>query len=324
MKVLVTGGAGFIGSHVCDRLLGLGAEAHALDNLRLGRIANIEHVLATPGFRFVTADLLEKNAVRGLFDTERYDVVFHLAANSDIQRSTEETDLDLRLNLMTTQNVLDCARLAGTREIVFASSSTVYGLREKPMAEDSGPLLPVSLYGAGKLAAEAFLGAFAALFDMKVWIFRLPNVVGSRMTHGALHDFIRRLRHDPSRLVVLGDGSQRKPYVLVEEVIDAMLLAWERLRERVNCFNIGVESATSVRDIAQIVIEELGLGNIPVEYTGGASGWAGDVPRFEYDLTRIHRLGWRARHSSDEAVRLAARSQIEFTRASAPRREASS
>jgi UDP-glucose 4-epimerase len=215
---------------------------------------------------------------------------------------------------MTTHNVLECARLGGTRQIVFASTSTVYGIREKPMAEDSGPLFPVSLYGAGKLAAEAFLSAFAALFDMKVWIFRLPNVVGARMTHGAVHDFIDKLRRDPSRLLVLGDGTQRKPCVLVGEVIDAMLLARECARERVNCFNIGVESATWVRDMAQIVIEEMDLGDIPVEYTGGAGGWAGDVPHFEFDLTRIHRLGWRARHSSDEAVRLAARSQIEFTR----------
>ena len=315
MKVLVTGGAGFIGSHACDRLLARGDQVHALDNLRLGRMANVAHLLENPRFRFLEADLLDLERLRALFAAERYDAVLHLAANSDIQRSTAETDLDLRLNCVTTHNVLECARLAGTREILFASSSTVYGAHVRPLAEDTGPLLPVSLYGAGKLAAEAFLSAFAALFDLSVWIFRLPNVVGSRMTHGAVHDFIHRLREEPARLVVLGDGRQRKPYVLVDEVLDAVFLAWERSRERVNCFNLGVNTTSSVQRLAEIVIEEMGLANVAIEYTGGAGGWPGDVPRFQYNLRKIHALGWQAQLTSDEAVRFAARRQIDWTAA---------
>jgi UDP-glucose 4-epimerase len=334
VKILVAGGAGFIGSHACDRLLALGHTVHALDNLSLGRIENIAHLLKVgpvgnlanidhSRFRFIEADLLNFDSLRALFEAERYDAVFHLAANSDVRRSAVETNLDLRQTFLTTYNILECMRLAGTREILFASSSTVYGSREGALSEDAGPLRPVSLYGAAKLASEAYLSAFASLYGIRAWIFRLPNVVGARMTHGVIRDFIHRLREDPARLIVLGDGNQSKPYVLVDEVLDAMLLAWERSRERVNGFNIGVESATPVRTIAETVIAEMELENVAIEYTGGPAGWPGDVPRFRYDLARIHALGWRARRTSDEAVRLAARAHLAFITARAGSKEGS-
>jgi UDP-glucose 4-epimerase len=234
-----------------------------------------------------------------------------MAANSDIQRSAQETDRDLHLTFLTTYNVAECARRSGTREIVFPSSSTVYGALEQPLAEETGPLLPVSLYGAAKLAAEGFLASYASMFDRAVWIVRLPNVVGPRLTHGCIHDFMRRLRDDPTRLVVLGDGRQRKPYAHVDDVIDALLLVRERARERVSLFNLAAEGNTSVREIAAIVIEEMGLRDVAIEFTGGESGWPGDVARFEYDTRRIERLGWKARHDSTEAVRLAVRAEVE-------------
>lgn len=321
MKILVTGGAGFIGSHLCDRLLARGDEVHALDNLSLGRRENLAHNLDHRAFRFIEADLLEVEPLRALFEAERYDAVFHLAANSDIQRSARETDLDLRLTFLTTHNVAECARLGGVREILFASSSTIYGLHDGPLSEQTGPLFPVSLYGAAKLAAEGFLSAYASMFDLSVWIFRLPNVVGARMTHGCVYDFIHHLREDPSQLVILGDGSQCKPYVHVEDVLDAMLLAWEHSRERINCFNIGTDSTTSVREIARIVIEEMGLCDVRLKYMGGESGWPGDVPRFQYDAGKIYALGWKARRTSDEAVRTAVRATIK-EEARGERREA--
>ena len=320
MKILVTGGAGFIGSHVCDRLVERGDEVHALDNLSLGRKDHIAHHLSQAGkpvppverptFRFFEADLLDFEALRATFSDGRYDAVFHMAANSDVQRSVAETDLDLHQTFLTTWHVLDCARQFGVPEILFPSSSTVYGPRDEPIAEDSGPLFPVSLYGAAKLAAEGFLSAYAALYDLRVWIFRLPNVVGPRMTHGCVFDFMQRLRADPSRLRVLGDGRQSKPYVYVDDLLDAMFLAWERSREPVNYFNVGVEDKVSVRRIAEIVIEAMGLRDVQIEYTGGKRGWPGDVPTYQYDFGKIHALGWKARFSSAEAVRRAVRMSL--------------
>lgn len=312
MKALVTGGAGFIGSHLCDRLLAEGHEVHAIDNLSLGRMENIAHNLENVRFRFIRADLLELDHLAALFESARYDVVFHLAANSDIRRSVDETDLDLRLTFLTTYNVAECARRCGLREIVFASSSTIYGPHDVALSETTGPMTPASLYGASKLAAEAFLCAFASMFDLSAWIFRLPNVVGERLTHGCIYDFVKRLRDDPSRLVVFGDGNQRKPYVDVEDAIEAMLLAWRQSRERINRFNIGTDSTTSVREIARVVIEEMHLDNVRLEFTGGASGWAGDVSCYRYDWSKLRALGWRPRWTSDEAVRRAVRAYLRF------------
>jgi len=307
MKVLVTGGAGFIGSHLCDRLLAEGATVHALDDLSLGRKENIAHNLDRSEFRFIEADVLEADRLCEIFRAESYDRVFHFAANSDIALGNRETDHDLRLTFLATYNVLECARRFGVGEIVFPSSSTVFGSHAGRLAEDSGPLRPASLYGAAKLASEAFLSAYSSLFGIRAWIFRLPNVVGGRMTHGCIFDFIEKLRADPSRLVVLGDGSQSKPYVLVEEVLNALFLAMRRPGGRINCYHIGVESTTSVRRIAEIVLEEMGLTDTKIEFSGGEAGWPGDVPRFRYDLRKIHALGWKARHTSDEAVRIAVR-----------------
>jgi len=311
MKILVTGGAGFIGSHLCDHLLAWGDEVHALDNLSCGRKENIAHNLGHRAFRFIQADLLDLEPLQRLFGAERYDTVFHLAGNSDIRRGYRETALDLRQTFLTTYNVAECARRYGMREILFASSSTVYGAHDKPLSESTGPLHPISFYGAAKLASEGFLTAYASLFDMTVWMFRLPNVVGARLTHGCVYDFVERLRKDPTQLLILGDGNQRKPYAHVKDVIDAMMLAWEHARDRVNCFAIGPEGTTSVREIARIVIEEIGLRNVRIEYTGEARGWPGDIPSFQYDARKIRALGWKPRHSSDQAIREAVRSMIE-------------
>jgi len=310
MKNLVSGGAGFIGSHLCDHLLAWGDEVHALDNLSLGRMENVAHHLDNRKFRFIRADLLDVEPLRALFEAERYDAVFHLAANSDIRRSCHETDLDLRQTFLTTYNVAECARRSGVREILSMSSSTVYGPHDKPLAETTGPLHPVSLYGAAKLASEGFLTAYASLFDIAVWIFRLPNVVGARLTHGCVRDFVERLQKDPTQLLILGDGSQHKPYLHVKDLIDAMMLAWEHSHDRINCFNIAADGTTSVREIARIVIEEMGLRNVRIEYTGEERGWPGDVPHFQYDSSKIRNLGWKARHTAEEAIREAVRSMV--------------
>lgn len=310
MRVLITGGAGFIGSHLTDALLDQGRHVVVVDNLSLGREANLAHCKGHPRFRFQRLELLDDAELHRLFAAEKFDVVFQLAANSDIARSHHDPNLDRDHTFATTYAVLRAMKEHATRQIVFASTSAIYGELRGALSEDSGPLRPVSHYGAGKLASEAFISSFAANYDLRAWIIRFPNVVGGRATHGVIHDFIARLRRNPDVLDVLGDGRQNKPYLHVRDLIAAILMIWEKSGERLNVFNVGVESRTSVKRIAEMVIEEMGL-PASIRYSGGTRGWIGDVTEFHYRTDRIHALGWRPRLSSDDAVRLAIREILE-------------
>lgn len=310
MKALVTGGAGFIGSHLADGLLAEGHEVVALDNLYLGKKSNISHNLENPAFTFVKRDLLGLPALKKIFAREKFDAVFHLAANSDIPKGAKETDLDLKLNFMATYNVLECMRISGVKQLVFASTSAIYGESEELLGEDHGPLLPISFYGASKLAAEAYISSFSHNYGIRAWICRFPNVVGERSTHGAIFDFLKKLGRDPKRLEVLGDGKQCKPYLYVRDLVEAMVFIWKNAGDRLNYYNIGPDDAVTVSDIARIVVEESGLKGVKIEYTGGDRGWKGDVPRVRYDVGKIKGLGWRAPRTSAEAVRVAARKML--------------
>ncbi|HTU89028.1 MAG TPA: NAD-dependent epimerase/dehydratase family protein [Gemmataceae bacterium] len=310
MRLLITGGAGFIGSHLADALIDQGCHVIAVDNLSLGREANLAHLHGHPRFRFQRLELLVDAELHRLFAAESFDAVFHLAANSDIARSHHDPDVDRDNSFATTYAVLRAMKEHGTQQIVFASTSAIYGELRGPLSEGSGPLVPVSHYGAAKLASEAFISSFAANYDFRAWIVRFPNVVGGRATHGAIHDFIAKLRRNPDVLEVLGDGRQIKPYLHVRDLVAAILLIWDKAGERINVFNVGVESRTSVKRIAEMVIEEMGL-PASIRYSGGSRGWIGDVPEFHYRMDRVHALGWRARASSDEAVRLAIREILE-------------
>jgi UDP-glucose 4-epimerase len=304
-KLLVTGGAGFIGSHLCDRLLSEGYHVLAVDDLSLGREENLAWAVAHPGFRFIRRDILNGPALDEIFAGDCFDAVFHMAANSDIRRGRAETKRDLKLTMLSTFHVLDCMRVRSVKQIIFPSSSAVYGEAAGPIAESYGPLRPVSFYGAAKLASEAYVSAFCHQFGIQAWIFRFPNVVGERATHGVMFDFIARLRENPKKLMILGDGSQSKPYLYVQDLIDAMMLGWRKMDEQVNISNIGVRSATSVTRIAEIVVEEMKLNGVALRYTGGERGWQGDVPTYQYDLSVMHRLGWSSPRTSEEAVRVA-------------------
>lgn len=310
MRSLITGGAGFIGSHLADALLERGHEVFVVDNFILGREENIAHLSHHPRFRFQRLELLNETELDAVFAAGRFEVVFHLAANSDIARSHRDPNVDRDNTFATTYAVLQAMKKHGVRQVVFSSTSAIYGELSGALREESGPLLPVSHYGAGKLASEAFISSFAANYDIRAWIVRFPNVVGGRATHGAIHDFIGKLRRRSDVLEVLGDGRQIKPYLHVRDLVAAILLIWERADRRVNVFNVGVESRTSVRRIAELVIEEMGV-SATIHYTGGERGWVGDVPEFQYQLERIHALGWHARLSSDEAVRSAIREILE-------------
>jgi UDP-glucose 4-epimerase len=303
----VTGGAGFIGSHLAERLLATGDRVTVYDNLSSGKREWIEHLFREPGFRFIEADVRDLDALKAAMPG--HDVVFHLAANTDIPRGSLDTRLDLENDTIATHTVLEAMRQLGVRKLVFASSSTVFGEPSvRPTPESVGPLLPISLYGAGKLACEGFISAYCHLFGMQAWIFRFGNVVGARMGHGILHDFVAKLRRDPDELEILGDGHQEKNYFLVEDCIDGILSAFSNGRTGdCDVFNLGCESTVTATEIAHIVVEEMGLRDVRFRYTGGKRGWPGDVPMVIYSVDKMKRMGWRAKHTSAEAVRVAVR-----------------
>src|SRR6202163_1971576 len=228
MRTLVTGGAGFIGSHLCERLVGRGGQVWCVDNLRLGRRRNIAHLASLPAFRFVELDVLDRPALGALFGEARFDAVFHLAANSDIAAGAGNFRLDLELNQLTTVAVLEAMQAHGVKRLFFASTSAIFGETDAVLHEDFAPLQPISFYGASKLAAEAYVSVFAHTFGGRAVVLRFPNVVGERATHGVIYDFLRKLEADPGKLEVLGDGNQTKPYLYVRDLVDAILTAWDR------------------------------------------------------------------------------------------------
>ena len=305
-KYFITGGAGFIGSHLVDRLVREGNIVTVYDNLVSGRKEDVKHHTGKEGFRFIQADLLDfetlKEAMKG------HDIVWHLGANTDIPTGNKVTDLDLKSCTIATRNTLEVMRLNNIDKLLFASSATVYGdAPQVVLSETFGPLLPISLYGAGKLACEGLISAYCHLFGIKAWIFRFANVVGSRMGHGVIFDFIQKLRRNHEELEIFGDGKQEKPFFLVEDCIDGMLCAFHNSASQYDIYNLGCESFTTVTKVAQIVTEEMGLNDVKFKYTGGRRGWPGDVPVVHFNVDKVKKLGWRARHTSDEAVRIAAR-----------------
>jgi len=306
-RCFVTGGAGFIGSHLSERLLAAGNTVTVYDNLSLGRREWIEHLLHEPCFRFIEADLRDMEALQEAM--AEHDLVFHLGANTDIPGGNQDTRIDLENDIIATYNVLEAMRQLGVRKLLFASSSTVFGETSiHPTPEAVGPLLPISLYGAGKLACEGLISAYCHLFGIQAWIFRFGNVVGARLGHGVIYDFINKLRNNPKELEILGDGKQEKNYFLVEDCIDGMLFAFHKANAN-SCevFNLGCDSTIRATEIAHIVAEEMGLRDVRFRYTGSQRGWPGDVPVVIYDVNKMKELGWRARYASAEAVRIAAR-----------------
>ena len=301
MKVFVTGGAGFIGSHLVDRLIDEKNKVTVYDNLSSGKKQFITHHLQKDNFTFIEADLLDLENVKK--EIKDHDVVFHIAANPDVRLGAQKPEI-ARKDIISTYNLLDAMRLNDIKKIVFSSSSTIYGETPAfPLPESYGPLLPISVYGAAKLAAEGLVSSFCHTFDIQGWIFRFANVVGERGTHGVIVDFINKLRKNLRELEILGDGKQRKPYLYVKDCVDAIIFGYQNANEQINVFNLGCDTATEVTRIAEIVVEEMELTNVKFTYTGGKRGWKGDVPQFQFDISKMKKLGWNATVTSDEAVR---------------------
>ena len=312
MNCYVTGAAGFIGSHLVDRLLALGHQVVGVDNFVLGKQANLTQVFKNPNFVFEELDVNNLEMALAFLKKQRpIDTIWHMAANSDIQAGSREPDIDLRLTFLTTFNTVKLAEALKIPQIAFASSSAIYGNYPGLLHEDAGPLFPISNYGAMKVASEGVLSAAVERFLKRLWIFRFPNVVGSRATHGAIYDFIQKLRRNPKELEVLGDGSQEKPYLHVSELIDAMLHLFQKAQQPINYFNIApLGSSSTVKFIAEATVRALSP-KAKIRYTGGSKGWVGDVPKFAYSIDKLKAAGWSPKLSSNAAVELAIRENLE-------------
>lgn len=300
MKVMVTGGAGFIGSNLVDRLLLAGHDVIAYDNFSTGQRPFLAAALASSQFRLVEGDLL--NIGRLSQAMQGCDLVFHLAANADVRYGTLHTRKDLEQNTFCTYNVLESMRLNGVRRIAFSSTGSVYGEPEVfPTPEDAPFPIQTSFYGASKVAAEALIQAFCEGFGFQGVIFRFVSILGERYTHGHVFDFYKKLRADPERLDVLGNGHQRKSYLYIQDCIDAMLLAVERAHQPVNIFNLGTDEYCEVNDSIRWITEYLQVAP-QSNYSGGERGWIGDSPFIFLDCSKIRALGWRPKLSIREGI----------------------
>ncbi|GIW05810.1 MAG: UDP-glucose 4-epimerase [Dehalococcoidia bacterium] len=300
MKWLVTGGAGFIGSTLVDRLLADGHEVVVYDNFSTGQRRFLQAAAESPRCTLVTADVLDRERLTAAM--HGVDFVAHLAANADVRHGTEHPSKDLEQNTIATFNVLEAMRAAGVRRIAFSSTGSVYGdATVIPAPEDAPFPIQTSLYGASKVAGEALITAYCEGFDFQAYIFRFVSILGERYTHGHVFDFYRKLRADPTRLEVLGNGKQRKSYLYVQDCIDAMLLTIERAQDRVNIYNLGTDEYCEVNDSVRWISERLGVAPT-ISYTGGDRGWVGDSPFIFLDTRRIRALGWRPKLSIREGV----------------------
>jgi UDP-glucose 4-epimerase len=312
MNAFVSGGAGFIGSHLIRHLLADNDISNVMvfDNFSSGQQSFLPDADQSR-LRVVRGDLKKLEAVKEAMDG--CDTVFHLAANPDIAKAARFPDIDFWEGTYLTQNVLEAMRATGAKSIIYTSGSGVYGENSSTaFREDYGPCIPISTYGASKLAGEALVSAYCHLFDINGLAFRFANVVGARQTHGVGYDFVNRLRQDPRRLRILGDGKQSKSYIHVDDVLSAMFTAKTAFTATFDIYNVATDDYMTVNEIADITVEESGLqrSKVVYEYTGGDRGWKGDVPVVRFDVSKIKSLGWKAQRSSSRAVRDAIRAMI--------------
>jgi UDP-glucose 4-epimerase len=306
-KALVTGGAGFIGSRLVNDMMNRGCEIVVLDNLSAGKLENLQPWLGNSRFKFLKMDMLDldttKNALEGC------DIVFHLAANPDVRIGASDTKIDYEQNISNTYRLLEAMRNSKScKNIVFTSSSTIYGdANIVPTPECYGPLKPISLYGASKLAAEAMISAYSHLFGIRGVICRLANIVGPGSAHGVIYDFVDKLRKNPKVLQILGDGSQNKSYLYVDDCTEAITTSAERAQDQVEIFNVGSNDTIDVLAIAEIVLAEMNLKGTEMQLTNKIAdgrGWKGDVKKMLLDISKINELGWGPHWNSRQAVRL--------------------
>lgn len=310
MSIFITGIAGFIGANLAAAMLARGDEVAGFDNLSLGAVRNLDSIAGNLKFSFAVVDLADidayRRALRTLHARSPISEIWHLAANSDIPAGIGDPGVDLRDTFMTTFNTLLLMRELGIETMAFASSSAIYGdLGDRILTEDTGPLFPISNYGAMKLASEAAISAALESHLRRGFVFRFPNVIGVPATHGVILDFVRKLKATPENLAVLGDGTQQKSYLHVDDLVEAMLFARKHAPDKLNYYNIGADDeGVSVRFIAESVVARVAPG-AGISYGRGNKGWVGDVPKFSYSIAKLSTLGWRPRLGSAQAIRKA-------------------
>lgn len=305
MKYVITGGAGFIGSHIVDRLLSKGHDVVCIDNFRTGKRENITHNMRNKNFELVINDLKNIETLVDIFKGS--EAVFHFAANADIRGGVEDTKRDLELNTIVTYNVLEGMRLGKVEKIVFASSSAVYGEPELFPTPEDYHLVITSLYGASKLACEALISAYCHSFGFQAWIFRLAGAIGKRHSHGVILDFVNKLKRNPRGLEIIGNGEQVKSFIEIGDCVDGIMFAYENAKESINICNIGTDEDIKIKKLATIVADELGLKNVKFHYTGGIRGWVGDAPIVRLSIEKIKKLGWEPKVNIEEAIRMTVR-----------------
>ena len=310
MRILIAGGAGFIGSHMTDEILASG-EHHVtvFDNFSSGQTWHLQQHEGNPRFNIVRGNLRELAAISAAMSgIER---VYHFASNPDIAKAMTDPSVDFWEGTYLTQNLLDAMRVAGAKEIVYASGSGVYGdFGSLAVVEDHAPMLPISTYGASKLACEALIHSYTHMFKMTGRVFRFANVVGGRQTHGVAYDFIRRLKADPARLRILGNGTQSKSYIHVEDIVAGIQYFVGKDQGPYSYYHLATDDYLTVTEIADLVVAEMGLKGVTYDYTGGDRGWSGDVPVVRFDLSKAHGGGWRSKRTTREAMRASIRSML--------------
>jgi len=315
-NILITGGAGFIGSHLTPRLISEEHKITILDNLSVGKTENIQQWSNNPNFTFIKGDLKNPKAITKAIQSSQ--TVFHLAANPEVQVGETDPLVHFQENLIATFNLLEAMRKSKTaKTIVFASTSTIYGeATTLPTPENYGPLTPISTYGATKLGCEALITSYAHTFNLRALILRLANIVGPGANHGVIPDFIRKLQTNPNRLEILGDGNQNKSYLHINDCIDAILHATKTFlknNHKVDIYNIGSSDQITVKRIAEIVAEEMQLHNVNFSFTGGVDegrGWKGDIKTMHLSTEKLAKTRWKPKHNSEQAIRLATRSLL--------------
>ncbi len=300
-NVFITGGAGFIGSNFVSAVLNEGARVKVYDNLSSGKIEHIKKFMGRKDFEFIHADLSDLEKVKASLGKDT-DLIIHLAANPDIALGTKQTDLDIRQGTLTTYNVLEAARTNGVKDFIFSSSGSIYGVADvKPTPESYGPLLPISLYAASKIACEGLITSFSHLYGINYYIFRFGNVVGNNMTHGVTLDLINKLKKNPKTLEVLGDGKQMKSYIEVMDCINGMLTIYKKSPDGGTLYNLSTDDQCSVEEIAGMVIERRAK-DAKIRYTGGKQVWPGDVPNSFLSTKKMKEIGVKLKFDTSKAV----------------------
>ncbi len=301
MKYFVTGGAGFIGSHLVDELIKKNNKVVVYDNLSLGSKEFIKDHFKNKNFKFIKGDLLDQKLLNK--SIKGNDFVFHLAANSDIKKSSLSPKIDFEQGVLATFNVIEAMRLNKINKVAFSSFFAIFGEpKTMPTPENYGPLKPVSVYGAAKLSCEALISSYSHVFNWNVWVFRFANVIGPRLTHGAIFDFINKLKKDQNILQVLGNGKQKKSYIYVKDCVDGIIYGIKNGKEKFNILNLGTDDSIEVAGIAKVLLQELELHKTKILFTGGDRGWVGDVPKMLLDTRLMKSLGWTPKLNSREAV----------------------